>query len=109
MPLLYFDLIEGRTPDEVRCLLDGAHAAVVEAFEVPERDRYQVVNTHSIDEIIALDTGLGIKRSEQLVVIRTVSRRRTTAQKQRFCALLAENLRRDISLDPSDLIVSITE
>lgn len=109
MPLLYFDLIEGRKPDEVRCLLDSAHAAVIEAFDVPERDRYQVVNTHSGDEIIALDTGLGIERSERLVVIHTVSRRRTSAQKQRFYALLAENLRRDCGLDPADLIVSITE
>ena len=32
------------------------HNAVVEAFEVPERDRYQVVNVHSADEIVALDT-----------------------------------------------------
>src|ERR1700754_3329577 len=99
MPLLYFDLIEGRTPDEIRRLLDSAHAAVVEAFEVPERDRYQVVNTHSVGEIIALDSGLGIERSERLVVIHAVSRRRTSAQKQRFYALLAENLRRDLGLD----------
>ena len=109
MPLLYFDLIKGRKPDEVRRLLDSAHAAVVEAFEVPERDRYQVVNMHSADDIIALDTGLGIERSERLVVVHIVSRRRTSAQKQRFYALLAENLRRDCGLDPADLIIAITE
>jgi hypothetical protein len=57
MPLLYFDLVRGRNPDEIRCLLDSAHAAVVEAFEVPERDRYQVVNVHPADEIVALGTG----------------------------------------------------
>jgi hypothetical protein len=65
MPLLYFDLIRGRSSDEVHRLLDSAHAAVVEAFSVPERDRYQVVNVHSADDIIALDTGLGIDRSER--------------------------------------------
>jgi 4-oxalocrotonate tautomerase len=109
MPLLYFDLVRGRTPDAVRGLLDSAHAAVVEAFGVPERDRYQVVNVHSADEIVALDTGLGFERSERLVVIHVVSRRRTSAQKQRFYSLLADTLHRDCGLDAADLIVSITE
>ncbi|MGA3257230.1 MAG: tautomerase family protein, partial [Mycobacterium sp.] len=46
MPLLYIDLIEGRTPSEVQALLDVVHEAVLEAFGVPDRDRYQVVSTH---------------------------------------------------------------
>jgi hypothetical protein len=41
MPLLYIDLIEGRTPSEVKTLLGAVHDAVVDAFEVPPRDRYQ--------------------------------------------------------------------
>lgn len=109
MPLLYFDIIGGREPEEVRALLDSAHAAVVEAFGVPERDRYQVVNTHPAEEIVAQDTGLGFERSDRLVIVHVVSRRRTSAQKQRFYALLAENLHRDCGLDATDLIVSITE
>ena len=47
MPLLYVDIIEGRTPAEVQELLDAIHEAVVEAFEVPQRDRYQVVHIPS--------------------------------------------------------------
>jgi phenylpyruvate tautomerase PptA (4-oxalocrotonate tautomerase family) len=109
MPLLYFDMIRGRGPDEVRKLLDTAHAAVVEAFEVPERDRYQVVNNHDPGELVALDTGLGIERTDRLVIIRVVSRRRTSEQKQRLYEVLAARLQRDCGLAPTDLIVSITE
>jgi phenylpyruvate tautomerase PptA (4-oxalocrotonate tautomerase family) len=109
MPLLYFDVIEGRTPGEIRALLDTAHAATVEAFGVPERDRYQVVRSHPAGEIVALDTGLGINRSDRMVIIHVVSRRRSRAQKERLYALLAERLRRDCGLDPADLIVSVTE
>jgi len=47
MPLLYIDLIEGRTPSEVRALLDAVHDTVIDAFGVPPRDRYQVVHTHA--------------------------------------------------------------
>ncbi|HEY0447833.1 tautomerase family protein [Actinophytocola sp.] len=109
MPLLYFDVIEGRNPGELEALLDTSHAALVEAFGVPERDRYQVVRSHPAGQIVALDTGLGIDRSDQLVVIHVVTRARTRAQKEKFYELLAERLRRDCGLDPADLIVSMTE
>ncbi|OBG95913.1 tautomerase [Mycobacterium sp. E3251] len=109
MPLLYIDLIEGRTPSEVRALLDAVHESVVEAFGVPPRDRYQVVRTHPAHEIVALDTGLGISRSSNQVIVNVVSRRRTRAMKEKFYELLATNLAERCGLDPADLIVSITE
>lgn len=109
MPLLYIDLIEGRTPDDVRGLLDAIHDSVVEAFGVPARDRYQVVRTHPAHEVVALDTGLGITRSPQQAIVHVVSRRRTRAMKEKFYELLATNLADRCGLDPADLIVSVTE
>ena len=109
MPLLYVDLIEGRTPAEIQALLDAMHDAVVDAFGVPPRDRYQVVSTHPAHEIVAWDTGLGIERSSRLVVLHVVSRRRSREMKQRFYQLLASNLAERCGLDPADLIVSITD
>jgi 4-oxalocrotonate tautomerase len=109
MPLLYVDLIEGRTPAEIRTLLDALHDAVVEAFAVPPRDRYQVVHTHPSHEVVAWDTGLGIERSDKLIVVHVVSRKRTSEMKQRFFELAAANLSAKSGLEPTDLIVSITE
>ncbi|MEE6138217.1 tautomerase family protein [Mycobacterium sp. 050128] len=109
MPLLYIDLIEGRTPSEVQTLLDAAHDAVIGAFAVPPGDRYQVVRTHPEHEIVAWDTGLGIERSARLVIVHVISRRRTRAMKERFYDLLATNLARRCGVDPADLIVSIAE
>jgi 4-oxalocrotonate tautomerase len=109
VPLLYIDLIEGRTPSEVQGLLDAVHEAVVDAFEVPPRDRYQVVRTHPAHEIVACYTGLGITRSAQQVIVHVVSRRRTREMKEKFYELLASNLADRCGLDPADLIVSITE
>jgi phenylpyruvate tautomerase PptA (4-oxalocrotonate tautomerase family) len=109
MPLLYVDLIEGRRPEEIRSLLDAMHDAVVEAFGVPPRDRYQVVSTHQSHEIVAWDTGLGIERSSRLVIVHVVSRRRSSEMKKRFYELVAANLAARCGLDPADLIVSITD
>ncbi len=109
MPLLNFTILRGRTPEEIHQLLDSAHEAVVKAFDVPERDRYQLVDVREPGQVIALDTGLDIERSDQLVIVHVTSRGRSTTQKRRFYELLAENLHRDCGLDPADLIVSITE
>ena len=109
MPLLYIDLIKGRTPVEVKALLEAIHDAVVDAFGVPPRDRYQVVHTHPAHEIVAWDTGLGIDRSSRLVVVHVVSRRRTREMKEKFYELLASNLADRCGVEPADLIVSITE
>jgi phenylpyruvate tautomerase PptA (4-oxalocrotonate tautomerase family) len=111
MPLVYYDIVRGRSRDQIRALLDTTQAAIVEAFGTPERDRYQLVTEHSPDEMIALDHGLGIERSENLVVMHVINRRgkRTAAQKEKLYALLARNLERDCGLDPADLVISITE
>ena len=57
-----FDLIEGRTEQEVKTLLDAAHRAVLRAFEVPERDRYQIVHENKAHHMVIEDTGLGPQR-----------------------------------------------
>lgn len=46
MPLLKIDIIKGRSDEDLVKFLDNLHEAMVEAFEVPERDRYQIVTEH---------------------------------------------------------------
>jgi phenylpyruvate tautomerase PptA (4-oxalocrotonate tautomerase family) len=111
MPLVYYDIVRGRSRDQIRALLESTQAAIVEAFESPERDRYQMVTEHSPDEMVIQDLGLGIERSENIVVIHMINRRgrKTPSQKEKLYALLVQNLKRDCGLDPGDLVVSITE
>ena len=109
MPLLRFDLIEGRDEKSLKKLLDVAHNAMVEAFKVPERDRYQIVHQHSANELIIEDTGLGFKRSKNLVIINIVSKTRTTSQTELLYSLLASQLESECGISPQDLMVSITE
>ncbi|KQS21608.1 tautomerase [Exiguobacterium sp. Leaf187] len=109
MPLLRFDVIEGRSEEELKTLLDTAHDAMVEAFDVPERDRYQIVHTHKAHEMVIQDTGLGFERSKDIVLISVTSKTRTEEKKQRLYHLLAERLQANCGLAPTDLMVSIVE
>lgn len=108
-PLLYIDRIEGRSPSEVRELLDTIHETVLDAVGAPERDRYHVVGARPSHEIVALDAGLGITRSSGPVVIRMVSRRRPYELRLRFSKPPASDLAERYGLDPADPVVSVAE
>lgn len=109
MPLLNFHLVKGRSEQELSELLDTAHEAMVEAFSVPESDRYQTVTQHNPGELVLLDTGLGYTRTEKVVLLTVISRPRTKEQKQNFYKLLAQRLELKCGLSPDDLMISLVE
>lgn len=110
MPLLHFHIVKGsRTPDELKILLDTAHDAMLEAFKVPVRDRYQLVSEHEATHMIIEDTGLDIPRTNKVVVLQVVSRPRSKEQIENFYRHLAEKLEKECGLSSSDIMVSIVQ
>ncbi|ADF37396.1 MULTISPECIES: tautomerase family protein [Priestia] len=109
MPLLRFDVIEGRDEKELKALLDATHRAMLEAFGVPERDRYQIVHQHPAHEMIIEDTGLGFERSKDLVIISVTSKQRTEEQKQALYKLIVKELGESCGIQPNDIMISIVE
>ncbi|HEY8247441.1 MAG TPA: tautomerase family protein [Hyphomicrobium sp.] len=109
MPLLYFNVVEGHTDAELKSMLDAAHRAMLAAFKVPERDRYQIVNEYKPSRMVIEDTGLGIPRTDKVVVVQVVSRPRGKKAKQKFYKLLAEELQKSCGIAPTDVMVSIVE
>lgn len=107
MPLLRFDLIEGRSKDELQALLDAAHRAMLAAFKVPARDRYQIVNEHPATHMIIEDTGLGIPRTRNVVFLQVTTRPRGKELKETFYRLLVEELQKSCGIAPSDVVVSM--
>ena len=107
MPLIRIDIIEGRTADAIKALLDAAHRAVVAAFKVPQRDRYQIVHEHPPSHFIAEDTGLGITRTRNCVVFHVTTRPHEQEAKHSFYKMLVRELEAACGIAPSDVIVSI--
>jgi phenylpyruvate tautomerase PptA (4-oxalocrotonate tautomerase family) len=109
MPLLRIDVIEGRTEAELRELLYAIHCAMLAALKVPERDRYQIVPQHPAAEMKIEDTGLGIPRTERIVMVQVTTRPRTQLEKQNFYELLCQELLQHCGVKASDVFVSITQ
>lgn len=108
MPLLIFDVIEGRSDAQLQTLLDAAHRAVLSAFEVPVQDRYQIVHENKAKHMVIEDTGLNLTRTRKLVVVRVITSPRPEEQKQKFYAELSRELKESCGIEGSDLMVSIT-
>ena len=109
MPLLRIDVIEGRSEEELKQLLDAIHCAMLAAFKVPERDRYQIVNEHRAAEMRIEDTGLGIPRTERTVVVQVTTRPRSRLEKQNFYELLCRELNRCCGINASDVVIAMTQ
>ena len=107
MPLLRFDIVAGRSKGQITAMLDAAHDAMVESFQVPVRDKYQIVHEHESHQLRFEDTGLGIERSEASILLQVTTRARSREQKETFYKRLCEILHERCGIAPSDVIVSL--
>jgi hypothetical protein len=100
-------MVEGRSPAEIKPLLDATHRSVVAAFKVPARDRYQIVHEHPSSLFIVEDTGLGITRTRNCVLFQVTTRPHELETKENFYKLLVRELESTCGIAPSDVVVSI--
>ena len=107
MPLLRIDLYEGCSDTEMKVLLDAVHKAMLAAFKVPERDRYQIVHEHRPASMIMEDTGLGIPRTEKFICIQVTTRPRTRKEKEHFYRLVVDELEKTCGVAPTDVMVNM--
>jgi hypothetical protein len=100
MPLLRFDLIEGRSESEIRKILDATHEVLLETLKVPKHDRYQVVHEHRRSRMIVEDTG------DHMLLLQVTSRPRSREMKENFYRLLVERLATRCGISADDVIVN---
>jgi phenylpyruvate tautomerase PptA (4-oxalocrotonate tautomerase family) len=107
MPLVRIDVQKGRTPEELRRLADTVQEVMLDVFAAPPGDRYQIITEHDNGQIIAEDTGLGLERTDGIVIIQIFQQGRSTEQKQAAYAELAKRLEAECGVRPEDVIISV--
>src|SRR5699024_8959840 len=97
MPLVRITQHDVRTPAQSRQPADLVQDDMLELFDAPPGDRYQIIETLPVGSILAEDTGLGIERSDGVVIIHVTQQGRseehTSELQSRFdlvCRLLLE-------------------
>jgi Tautomerase enzyme len=80
---------------------------LLDVFSAPPGDRYQIITEHPEGQIIAEDTGLGLERTDGIVIIQIFQQGRSTEQKVAAYAELAKRLEAECAVRPEDLIISV--
>ena len=110
MPLVRIDLLQGKSEAYRKALCDGIYRAMRETFNVPENDRFMIVNEHAAANFFYAKSYLDIAHTDDLVIIQiTANDTRTIEQKQAFFARAAALLAENPGLRKEDVFINLVE
>jgi phenylpyruvate tautomerase PptA (4-oxalocrotonate tautomerase family) len=104
MPLIRIEIREGWSRAEKSRLLDAIHAAAVEALQIPDEDRTQILTEHPAD---AFEFPPG--RGERFTLVEvTMFAGRSLDAKRRLYRAVVSHLGR-LGIPPSDVLIVLNE
>lgn len=109
MPLIRVDTFKNYSDEQLKAALDNINQAAVNCFQIPDRDRYQIVTQHDPNEMVLLDTNLGFTRSKDAIVIQVFSRKRGKEAKLNFYRQVATELTQALQIKGSEILISLVE
>ena len=110
MPLVQVFLKRGLSSSQLSVVSEAIHGAMVETINVPRDDRFQIIQEHSLETLIADRRYLGIERSDNVVFIQiTLNAGRTLEQKRALYRTIADKLASSPGLRREDILVSLVE
>ena len=107
MPLVRISLREGKPAAYRQAISDEVHQAIVEVASVPELDRFQILTEHAAGDLIYDANYLGVKRTDDIVMIQITLNQRTQAVKLAIYKAIAERLQKNPGVRPEDVLISL--
>ena len=109
MPLVRISLVKGKRPAFRRQVGDAVHRALVDTIEVPPLDRFQLVSEHELADFVYDASYLGVRRTDDLLVIQiTLSAGRSLQKKRALYRRIADNLA-ELGVRREDVWINLVE
>ena len=110
MPLVKIWTRSPRTVEQLRAMGDAVHEALVATANVPEKDRFQILQSLEAEQIVADRTYAGCDRSDdQIIVEITLNAGRTLEIKKALYAAIAGRFADELDVRPDDVLISLVE
>ncbi len=110
MPLVRVSLRTGKPAAYRKAILDGIYQAMISTFNVPNDDRFMVINEHDEPDFSYSPTYFNIARSDDLILIQlTVSNTRAVEQKKALFRRIVDNLKESPGVRPEDVFINLVE
>jgi len=109
MPLVNISLLKGKPREHIRAISDGVHAALIEAYKIPPKDRFQLIHQYEREDFIYDPDYLDIHRTDDVVFIHIIAGNwRDTTAKQALYRGIADRLEKSPGLRREDVQIVIT-
>jgi 4-oxalocrotonate tautomerase len=111
MPLVRIAVPKNKTPRYRETISEGVQRALVEVFDVPTDDLFQVITEHAPQtEIVHSSSYLGIAYSDELILIQiTANDTRNVEQKKKLYKRIVDHLSESPGLRPEDILINLVE
>ena len=105
MPVVRIDMYQGKSKEYKKAILDGVHAALVKAFQIPEYDRNQMLFELPADNFERSDN-----KSQNFTVIEiTAFKGRSYQAKKLLYTELTGNLSKNPGIEGGDVLIILNE
>ena len=110
MPFVRVHLRQGQTLAFRQAIAENVYTALRETFNVPEEDKFVVIDEIAPDNFIFSKSYMNIARSDDFVLFQlTVSNTRTVEQKKALFKRIVERLVDKPGLRPEDIFINLVE
>jgi phenylpyruvate tautomerase PptA (4-oxalocrotonate tautomerase family) len=110
MPFVRISLRGDVTDQQLNDISDAVHDSMVQTFNVPPKDRFQVLSRHPPQEIVCAAEYLDIAHGARVAFIQiTCNEGRTVEMKKALFAKLASSVAAAGALAAADVIVNLVE
>jgi len=110
MPFVRISMRSGKDAAYKHAVMDAVYRALRETYDVPEDDRFIVIDEHGADTFSYGGSYMDIQRSDELVLIQiTASNTRTLDTKKALFRRLCDLLVADPGLRAEDVFINLVE
>lgn len=110
MPLVRIDMLEGKPETFRQAIADVIYDAMRAQLNVPDKDRFIIINEHSPEEMMLSPDYLDIQRSQNCIVVQvTLNTGRTLEMKKAFYHAIAYGLHEKTGMRLEDVFISLVE
>ena len=105
MPVVKVSMLEGKTPEYKKTVLDCIHDGLVESIGIEDWDRFQRIEEFSKEDFEKPD----FKSDDFMIIEISLFPGRSKELKGKLIETVAGNLNRKLSVAPSDIFILISE
>ena len=110
MPFVRAFVPQSLSDAQIQALSQAVHDALVGAFKIPPKDRFQVITRHAPNELVCAPEYLGIEHTDRVAMIQiTAKEGRTVEMKKDLFDRIARSIDATGAVRAADVIINLLE